>query len=96
MCKLYLLDLLVLVHLVKPNLLGMVFWLLGAYASFYLKCIFDILKNLKEKINMYIFTCYVLRKSFHEKSTFYVACVKNIKLGGENKAFHKIDFLFFT
>jgi hypothetical protein len=29
-------------------LLGMVFWLLGAYASFYLKCIFDIFWNIKK------------------------------------------------
>jgi hypothetical protein len=44
---------------------------------------------------MYIFTCYILTKSFHEKSTCCVACVQKIKLGAENKAFHKINFLFF-
>jgi hypothetical protein len=60
------------------------FWLLGAYALYILKYIFDIFKNvkkMKQKIGTYIFTCYMPTKSLHDKSTCHVACVKKIKFG---------------
>jgi hypothetical protein len=39
--------------------------------------------------------CYTLAKSFHEKSTCHVACVKQTKFGAINKVFDKINFLLF-
>jgi hypothetical protein len=69
-----------------------VFWLLGAYASYILKYIFD--KKLKPNICMYIFKCYMPIKSLHDKSTYHVACVKKIKFGAKNKTFHIIIFVF--
>jgi hypothetical protein len=45
---------------------------------------------------MYIFTCYVPTKLFHEKSTCRVVYVKKTKSDDENKAFRKINFAFFT
>jgi hypothetical protein len=44
---------------------------------------------------MYIFTCYKLMKSFHEKLTCRVVCVKKKKSSAKNTVFHKINFLFF-
>jgi hypothetical protein len=52
------------------------------------------LKKLKPKICTYIFMCYMLTKLFHDKSTCYVTCVKNIKFGAKNKAFDMIIFIF--
>jgi hypothetical protein len=52
--------------------LGLMLWLLGAYGPYILKCIFNIfgnIKNSKRKIHVYIFTCYVRTKSFHENLT---------------------------
>jgi hypothetical protein len=53
------------------------------------------LKKLKLKVRTYIFTCYVLTKSFHKKSTYHVTCVKKTKFSAKNNVFHKINFLFF-
>jgi hypothetical protein len=40
---------------------------------------FEMSKNVKQKFRTYIFLCYTLTKSFHEKSTCRVACVKKKK-----------------
>jgi hypothetical protein len=77
----------------------MVFWHMGAYAPFILKCMlhtFCNFKKLKRKIRTYIFTCYTLTKLFHKNPTCRVTCVKKTKFNAENKAFQEINFLFFT
>jgi hypothetical protein len=73
------------------------FWLLGEYALYILKYIFDIIlnvKKLKQKIGTYIFTCYMPTKLLHDKSTCHVVCVKKIKFGAKNKVFHMTIVLF--
>jgi hypothetical protein len=80
-------------------LVGVVFWNMGAYAPYILKCIlhtFWISKKLEKKVCTYIFTCYALTKSFRKKSTCHLTCLKKTKLRAENNAFRKISFLFFT
>jgi hypothetical protein len=76
------------------------FWLLDAYAPFILKCIFDIfwnVENFKRKIYMYIFKFYVRTKSFHEKSTCHLGCVKKAKFRAKNKVFlWDMFYLFYT
>jgi hypothetical protein len=41
---------------------------------------FEMLKKFKLKVCACIFTCYVRTKSFHEKSTCSLGCVKKVKL----------------
>ena len=53
------------------------------------------LKKLKLKFRTYIFTCYVLTKSFHKKSTYHVTCVKKTKFSAKNNAFHRDKFSLF-
>jgi hypothetical protein len=68
---------------------------LGAYAPFYLKCICDIvwdIKKLKQKIRMYIFMCATFLQSRFMKNRL-VMC-KMTKFGAKNKAFHNINFVF--
>jgi hypothetical protein len=38
---------------------------------------------------------YASTKSFHEKTTYHVTCVKKIIFGAKNNAFHTITFIFF-
>jgi hypothetical protein len=54
------------------------------------------LKKLKQKICVYISTCYVCTKSFHEKPTCHLSCVKKREFGAKNKAFYKTCFIFFA
>jgi hypothetical protein len=46
------------------------------------------------KNRMYIFTCYVCTKLFHEKPTCHLAYVKKKKFGAKNKTFYDIYFVF--
>jgi hypothetical protein len=62
----------------------------------YLKTYFKMLKKLKQKICIYIFTCYIPTKSFHDKLMCCVTSVKKINFGPKNKAFHMIFLSFFT
>jgi hypothetical protein len=45
---------------------------------------------------MYIFTCYVRTKSFHEISTCHLSCVRKTKFCVKNKVFCETYFVIFT
>jgi hypothetical protein len=73
------------------------FWLLGAYALYILKYIFDIF-HLKNKIKISHVHLHVLyaHKIVARQMECHVACVKKIIFYSKNKAFHTIVFIFFT
>jgi hypothetical protein len=77
-------------HTLHLGLVGVVFWLLSAYAPYILEYIFDTcqtVKKLKQKICTCIFMCYMPTMSFHDKSTCHVACVKKKKHGAKIRHF---------
>jgi hypothetical protein len=43
-------------------------------------------------MHIYIFTCYMPKKLFYDKSTCYGACVKKTKFSVKNKAFDTAIF----